>query len=58
MVRISRAGDEIKSLTLGEMRATMNQDKVGEYLILDVRRPQEYQAGQAYCAKGGLKDVK
>jgi rhodanese-related sulfurtransferase/rubrerythrin len=45
MVKITCAVDEIKSLTPGEMRAIMDQDKVGEYLILDVRQPQEYQSG-------------
>jgi len=45
MVKITCAVDEIKSLTPDEMRAIMNQDKAGEYLILDVRQPQEYQSG-------------
>ena len=45
MVKISCAVDEIKSLTSNEMRAIMDQDKTGEHLILDVRQPQEYQAG-------------
>jgi rhodanese-related sulfurtransferase/rubrerythrin len=45
MVKITCAVDEIKSLTPDEVRAIMNQDKAGEYLILDVRQPQEYQSG-------------
>jgi len=45
MTKISCAVDEIKKLTPDEMRGIMEQDKAGEYLVLDVRQPQEYQSG-------------
>ena len=45
MAKISCAVDEIRKLTPDEMRGIMEQDKAGEYLILDVRQPQEYQSG-------------
>ena len=44
MVKIACAVDEIRSLTSGETEAILDKDKRGEFLPLDVRQPEEYEA--------------
>jgi len=44
-VKIACAIDEIESLPPEEARATLDKDKKGEYILLDVRQPEEYKAG-------------
>jgi rhodanese-related sulfurtransferase/rubrerythrin len=39
------AADEIKTLAPGEVKALLDKDKKGEFLLLDVRQPEEYEAG-------------
>lgn len=39
------AVDEIINLTPGEIKAILDKDKKGEFLLLDVRQPEEYEAG-------------
>lgn len=45
MMKIACAVDEIKSLTPDEIKAILDKDKKGEYLLLDVRQPEEYEDG-------------
>ena len=45
MIKIACAVDEIKGLKPDEMKATLDKDKKGEFLLLDVRQPEEYEAG-------------
>lgn len=45
MMKVACAVDEIKRLTPGEIKTILDKDKVGEFLLLDVRQPEEYQAG-------------
>lgn len=45
MMRIACAVDEIRKLTPGEIKAMLDRDKKGEFLLLDVRQPEEYEAG-------------
>ncbi len=45
MVKIACAVDEIRSLTSDEIKTTLDRDKKGEFLLLDVRQPEEYEAG-------------
>ena len=45
MVKISCAIDQIRSLTSDEIKAILDKDKRGEFLLLDVRQPEEYEAG-------------
>ena len=45
MVKVACALDEIRSLTSDEIKTILDGDKKGEFLLLDVRQPQEYQAG-------------
>lgn len=45
MIKIACAVDEIRKLTPGEIKAVMDRDKKGEFLLLDVRQPEEYKAG-------------
>lgn len=44
-MKIACAIDEIESLPPEEARATLDKDKRGEYILLDVRQPEEYKAG-------------
>ena len=44
-MKITCAVDEIRSLTSDEIKALLDKDKKGEYLLLDVRQPEEYEAG-------------
>jgi rhodanese-related sulfurtransferase/rubrerythrin len=45
MTKIACAVDEVTQLTPGEIKAILDRDKKGEFLLLDVRQPEEYQAG-------------
>jgi len=45
MTKIACAVDEVTRLTPGEIKAILDRDKKGEFLLLDVRQPEEYQAG-------------
>jgi rhodanese-related sulfurtransferase/rubrerythrin len=44
-MRLACASDEIKTLAPGEVKALLDKDKKGEFLLLDVRQPEEYKAG-------------
>lgn len=37
--------DQVKELTASEVKAILERDKAGEYVLLDVRQPEEYQSG-------------
>jgi rhodanese-related sulfurtransferase/rubrerythrin len=43
--KLACAADEIKMLAPGEVKALLNKDKKGEFFLLDVRQPEEYEAG-------------
>jgi len=45
VAKIACAVDEIRSLTSDEIRTILDSDKKGEFLLLDVRQPEEYEAG-------------
>jgi len=45
MVKIACAVDEITSLTSDEIKTILDGDKKGEFTLLDVRQPEEYEAG-------------
>jgi len=45
MARITCAIDEVRSLTSDEIKAILDKDKKGEFLLLDVRQLEEYEAG-------------
>jgi len=45
MKKIACAIDEIGSLTSGEVKSILDEDKKGEFLLLDVRQSEEYEAG-------------
>jgi len=45
MMRIACAIDEIRKLTPDEVKTILDKDKKGEFLLLDVRQPEEYEAG-------------
>jgi len=45
MTKIACAVDEVTRLTPGEIKAILDRDKKGEFLLLDVRQPEEYEAG-------------
>jgi len=45
MTKIACAVDEIRSLTSDEIRTILDSDKKGEFLLLDVRQPEEYETG-------------
>jgi len=45
MVKIACAVDEIRSLTPDEIKSILDKDKTGEFFLLDVRQPEEYEAG-------------
>jgi len=44
-VKIACAVDEIRKMTPNEVKAIFDADRKGEFLLLDVRQPEEYQAG-------------
>ncbi len=44
-MKISCAVDEIRELKSRELKAILDSDKSGEYLLVDVRQPEEYEAG-------------
>ena len=44
-MKITCAVDEIRRLTSHEIKALLDKDEKGEYLLLDVRQPEEYEAG-------------
>jgi rhodanese-related sulfurtransferase/rubrerythrin len=43
--RLACAADEIITLVPSEVKAVLDKDKKGEFLLLDVRQPEEYEAG-------------
>ena len=45
MMKLACAADEITTLAPGEVQAVLDKDKEGEFLLLDVRQPEEYEAG-------------
>ena len=45
MMKMTCAVDEIRGLTANEIKTILDKDKVGEYLLVDVRQPEEYEAG-------------
>jgi len=44
-MKMTCAVDEITSLTAGEVKAVLDRDKAGQYLLVDVRQPEEYESG-------------
>jgi rhodanese-related sulfurtransferase/rubrerythrin len=44
-MKLACATDEIITLAPGEVKAILDKDKKGEFLLLDVRQPEEYEAG-------------
>lgn len=44
MAKMSCATDEIRSLTADEIKTILDSDETGEFLLLDVRQPEEYEA--------------
>ena len=44
-MRISCSVDEVQILSPEEINTILNKDKRGEYILLDVRQPEEYEAG-------------
>jgi rhodanese-related sulfurtransferase/rubrerythrin len=44
-MKIACAVDEIKGLTANEIKTILDKDKTGEYLLVDVRQPEEYENG-------------
>lgn len=44
-MKLACAVDEIRRLRPDEIKAILDRDSKGEYLLLDVRQPEEYQAG-------------
>jgi rhodanese-related sulfurtransferase/rubrerythrin len=45
VAKLACAADEITTLAPGEVKAVLGKDKKGEFLLLDVRQPEEYEAG-------------
>ncbi len=45
MTKLACAVDEIKTLAPGDVKAVLDKDKKGDFLLLDVRQPEEYEAG-------------
>ena len=50
-MKIACAIDEIRQLTPDEIKSILDKDKAGEFLLLDVRQPEEYEAGHVPGAK-------
>ncbi len=44
-MKLACAADEIRTVTPSEVKAILNKDKKGEFLLLDVRQPEEYEDG-------------
>ena len=44
-MKLNSAVDEIKTLSPDEVKAILDEDKKGEFLLLDVRQPMEYEEG-------------
>jgi len=44
-MRLACAADEITTLAPSQVKAALDKDKRGEFLLLDVRQPEEYEAG-------------
>jgi rhodanese-related sulfurtransferase len=44
-MKLSCAVDEVKTLSSAEVKAILDEDKDGEFLLLDVRHPVEYEEG-------------
>jgi len=44
-MKITCALDEIRGLTADDIKTILDKDKKGEFLLLDVRQPEEYEAG-------------
>lgn len=44
-MKIACAVDEIRGLKPKELKNILDNDKTGEYLLVDVRQPEEYEAG-------------
>jgi rhodanese-related sulfurtransferase/rubrerythrin len=44
-MKLACAIDEVKRLSPDKIKAVLDGDSTGEYLLLDVRQPEEYQAG-------------
>jgi rhodanese-related sulfurtransferase len=45
VAKLACAVDEITTLAPGEVKAVLDKDEKGEFLLLDVRQPEEYEAG-------------
>ena len=45
MVKLACAVDEIERLSPDEVKAILQKDKGGDFVLLDVRQPEEYEAG-------------
>jgi len=44
-MKLACAADKIKTLAPSEVQAILDKDKKGDFLLLDVRQPEEYEAG-------------
>lgn len=44
-MRVPCSAEEVQGLNPKEIRAILDSDKRGEYILLDVRQPEEYEAG-------------
>jgi len=44
-MKLACAADEITTLAPSEVQAVLDKDKKGDFLLLDVRQPEEYEAG-------------
>jgi sulfur-carrier protein adenylyltransferase/sulfurtransferase len=44
-MKMTCAVDEVRGLTASELKTTIDNDKMGLYLLVDVRQPEEYEAG-------------
>ena len=49
--KIACSLDNIKVLTPAEVKTILDTDREGDYILLDVRQPEEYQAGHIPGAK-------
>ena len=45
MTKLACAADEITTLAPSKIKAILDKDKKGEFLLLDVRQPEEYEDG-------------
>jgi len=45
IMKITCAVDEIRGLTADEIKTILDKDRKGEFILLDVRQPEEYEAG-------------